>query len=350
MAAYNLRRMSAPLELHQHRSLRPLNTFGVEANTAHYLEVTDLGQLQALRADPKFSTMPRLILGGGSNLLLTQDFPGVVLHIKNRGIEVCAEHDQAVMVKASAGESWHALVQWTLAQGLPGLENLSLIPGSVGAAPIQNIGAYGSELADFFHSLTAFDMTSGELLTLSKADCAFGYRDSIFKHSLRELAVIWEITLTLPRQWQANLRYTELAAEMTARGKTQPTAQDIAAAVVAIRTRKLPDPSIIGNAGSFFKNPVVSAERRNALLAKYPALVSYAQPDGSYKLAAGWLIDQCGWKGRSVGAAGVHEKQALVLVNRGGASGAEILQLAEQIRSEVLEKYGVMLEPEPVIV
>jgi UDP-N-acetylmuramate dehydrogenase len=240
-------------------------------------------------------------------------------------------------------------VQWTLAQGLPGLENLSLIPGSVGASPIQNIGAYGSEVADFFHSLTAFDMMSGELLNLSKVDCDFAYRDSIFKHALRDRAIILEVKFALPKSWQPNLRYGELAAELASRGIANPSAQEIADAVIAIRTRKLPDPAKVGNAGSFFKNPVVSAEQRNSLLAQHSALVSYPQPDGSYKLAAGWLIDQCGWKGKSMGAAGVHENQALVLVNRGGATGDDVLRLSNKIREEVQAKYGVILESEPVI-
>jgi UDP-N-acetylmuramate dehydrogenase len=327
-----------------------LNTFGIDAAAAHFLKVTDVAQLHALYREPSLRAMPRLILGGGSNLLLTKDFSGLVLHIATQGIAITGEDEQQVFVTAQAGENWHIFVQWTLAQGLPGLENLSLIPGSVGASPIQNIGAYGSELAEFFHSLTAFDMTSGELLNLSKADCAFAYRDSIFKHALRDRAIILEVRFALPKSWQPNLLYAELAAELASRGIANPSAQEIADAVIAIRTRKLPDPAKVGNAGSFFKNPVVSAEQRNSLLTQYPALVSYLQADGRYKLAAGWLIDQCGWKGRSIGAAGVHENQALVLVNRGGATGADVLRLSNKIREEVQAKYGVMLEPEPVIV
>ena len=342
--------MASPLDIQSQYSLRALNTFGIDAKAAHYLEVRDVAQLHALYRDPSLRAMPRLILGGGSNVLLTQDFSGLVLHIATPGIAVSGEDEQQVFVTAQAGENWHAFVQWTLAQGLPGLENLSLIPGSVGAAPIQNIGAYGSELVDFFDSLTAFDMTSGELLHLSKTDCAFAYRDSVFKHALRDRAIILEVRFALPKSWQPNLRYAELAAELASRGIANANAQEIADAVIAIRTRKLPDPAKVGNAGSFFKNPVVSSEQRNSLLAQHPALVSYPQADGRYKLAAGWLIDQCGWKGKSIGAAGVHENQALVLVNRGGASGADLLHLANKIRNDVNEKYGVMLEAEPVIV
>ncbi len=342
--------MNSSLELRHGQSLRALNTFGIDATAAAYLRVTGVDDLRAMRADPALSEMRRLVLGGGSNVLLTGDFDGLVLHMANLGTAVSGEDGHSVFVTAQAGENWHAFVQWTIDHGLPGLENLSLIPGSVGASPIQNIGAYGSEVADFFHSLTAFNLDTGEMLSLTKDDCAFGYRDSVFKHGLRDRAVIVEVTFTLPKRWQPNLRYAELAAEIDARGIQSPSAKDISEAVVAIRTRKLPDPAKIGNAGSFFKNPVVSAEQRHALLAQHPAMVSYLQADGSYKLAAGWLIDQCGWKGKSLGAAGVHEKQALVLVNKGGASGAEILQLATTICDDVNASFGVMLEPEPVLV
>ena len=339
----------APTILHD-VSLRELNTFGIDADARTFVRVNAVSDLEAIAADPQLSVLPRLILGGGSNLLLTKNVAGLVLHMVNTGRTVVGESEQQVIVRAEAGENWHDFVQWTLSQGLPGLENLSLIPGSVGAAPIQNIGAYGSELAEFFHSLTLFDFVTRETRVLSRDDCHFGYRDSIFKHALRDRAVIIDVSFALPRQWQPNLRYAELAAELAARHVSDPTAQDIADAVIAIRRRKLPDPAQIGNAGSFFKNPVVSAEHHAQLLAKYPQLVSYPQLDGSIKLAAGWMIDQCGWKGRSLGAAGVHEKQALVLVNRGGATGAAVLALAEKISDDVRARFGVSLETEPVIV
>lgn len=342
--------MNSRLEISHNQSLRALNTFGIDAKAAAYLSVTSVEQLRAVHADPTLMRLRRLVLGGGSNLLLTRDFDGLVLHMANLGIAVTGEDADQVFVTAQAGENWHRFVQWTLQQGMPGLENLSLIPGSVGASPIQNIGAYGSEMADCFHSLTAFDVDTGEMLSLTKPDCAFGYRDSVFKHALRDRAVILDVTFSLPKRWQPNLRYAELATEISARGISSPTANEISEAVIAIRTRKLPDPAKIGNAGSFFKNPVVTAEKRNALLAQHPALVSYPQADGSYKLAAGWLIDQCGWKGKSLGAAGVHEKQALVLVNRGGATGADVLALARQIIDDVQREFGVPLEPEPVSV
>ncbi|HEY8607553.1 MAG TPA: UDP-N-acetylmuramate dehydrogenase [Noviherbaspirillum sp.] len=340
--------MALPLETGT--PLQQLNTFGIDARADHYLRVTDDSMLEEVRRDRVLRAMPRLVLGGGSNLLLTRDVPGLVLHMATRGITIDREGRDAVHVRAAAGENWHGFVLHTLALGLPGLENLSLIPGSVGAAPIQNIGAYGAELKDSFHALRAFDFDTGEILTLDHAACRFGYRDSIFKQALAGRAVILDVTFALPRQWEPNLRYAELAQELAARGNSAPTAKQVSDAVIAIRTRKLPDPAQIGNAGSFFKNPVVSKEVRDALSAQYPLLVSYGQPDGSYKLAAGWLIDQCGWKGRSFGAAGVYEKQALVLVNRGGASGREIAALAEEIRRDVQSRFGVLLEPEPVFI
>ena len=346
---YNPALMKPALTLLHDVSLRELNTFGIDAHAHTFVSVKTVADLEAIAADPQLSVLPRLILGGGSNLLLTKDVAGLVLHMVNTGCMVVGESEQQVIVRVEAGENWHEFVQWTLSQGLPGLENLSLIPGSVGAAPIQNIGAYGSELAEFFHSLTFFDFQTGETRVLSREECRFGYRDSIFKHALRDRAVIVDVSFALPRQWQPNLVYAELAAELAIRAVSDPSAQDIADAVIAIRRRKLPDPAEIGNAGSFFKNPVVSREQHAQLLARHPQLVGYPQPDGSIKLAAGWLIDQCGWKGRSLGAAGVHERQALVLVNRGGATGQEILTLAERIRADVFRVFGVQLDPEPIV-
>lgn len=340
--------MTHSLPLRYDVSLRNHNTFGVEARAHAYLPVTSASALEAVQGDATLMNMPRLILGGGSNILLTRDFPGLVLHMEIKGIEIVGEDEDATYVRAAAGENWHQFVLWTLAHGLGGLENLSLIPGSVGAAPIQNIGAYGIELKDRFHALTLFDFATGERTTLNKAECMFGYRDSVFKHRLRDRAAVLDVTFALPKKWQATIRYADVSNELAARKIVEPTAGQISDAVIAIRTRKLPDPAVIGNAGSFFKNPLVTAKQRDALLTKYPQLVSYAQPDGSVKLAAGWLIDQCGWKGRTTGAAGVYENQALVLVNRGGASGADIAQLANAIQEDVAQRFDVMLEPEPI--
>jgi UDP-N-acetylmuramate dehydrogenase len=342
--------MLSDLAIQTEFSLRRFNTFGIDCKARTYLSVTSAGCLAALRNDAALSAMPRLVLGGGSNIVLTGDYDGLVLHMCNRGIDILDADEDVTYVRAAAGESWHGFVEWTLAHGLNGLENLSLIPGSVGAAPIQNIGAYGVEVKDAIESLRYVDLDSGAIEALANADCAFGYRDSVFKHRLRDRCVILDVTFRFPKAWRPNLGYADVAQELAAQGIAAPTARDIGAAVVAIRTRKLPDPAVIGNAGSFFKNPIVAAAQRDALLAQHPQLVSYAQPDGSFKLAAGWLIDQCGWKGRTLGAAGVYPKQALVLVNNGGASGRDIVALAEAIQRDVLERFGVRLEPEPVFV
>jgi UDP-N-acetylmuramate dehydrogenase len=330
-------------------SLQQFNTFGIPAHARRYLRVEDPAQLTLLTADPALAALPRLVLGGGSNLLITRDeVDSLVLHMALTGKEIVGETGDAILVRARAGENWHGFVQWTLEQGLGGLENMSLIPGTVGASPIQNIGAYGAEVKDLFHSLTAFDFATGTTRTMDAGACRFAYRDSVFKHEDgRDLAVL-DVTFALPRAWTPNLRYAELAQALA--DLAAPTPRQVSDAVIAIRRRKLPDPAEIGNAGSFFKNPVVSGEHCARLLESWPNLVHHAQPDGSEKLAAGWLIDQCGWKGKSLGRAGVYPKQALVLVNNGGATGEEVLALARAIQADVQERFGVLLEPEPVMV
>lgn len=350
LKSYNAWPMSIHTSIERDASLTHRNTFRIPARAAVYLAVTDAAQLEEVRRAPDLMAMPRLVLGGGSNLLLTGDFPGLVLHLQSSGIELIGQDSNSIRVRAAAGGDWNALVDWTVDHGFGGLENLALIPGSVGASPVQNIGAYGVELKDRFHSLTAFDLETGDLLTLHGSDCRFGYRDSIFKHELRDRAVIVDVTFCLPKPWQPNTSYAELAKELASLGIEQPTARNIRDAVVAIRRRKLPDPAVIGNAGSFFKNPVVSAATRDSLLERHADLVSYPAGPRQYKLAAGWLIDRCGWKGRSIGDAAVYEKQALVLVNRGSASGQDILSLARAIQADVHARFGVMLEPEPVVV
>ncbi len=336
--------MHADLVINQ--SLQAFNTFGIAASASHYVRVTSVEVLRAALADPVLAAMPRLVLGGGSNIVLTGDFKGLVLHMAIEGKQVL----EGGLLRAGAGESWHGLVEYSLAQGLGGLENLSLIPGTVGASPIQNIGAYGVELKDVFQSATVFDSVSGELRTMTAADCRFGYRDSVFKQPAGAGLIVVEVTFALPVAWQPCLGYAELANAVRDAGLTAPLPRQIADLVIAIRRRKLPDPAVIGNAGSFFKNPVVSSSRCAAILADHPGLVHHAQADGFEKLAAGWLIDQCGWKGRSMGAAGVYPKQALVLVNQGGATGADVVALARAIEADVERKYGVVLETEPVFV
>ncbi|MFM9437945.1 UDP-N-acetylmuramate dehydrogenase [Janthinobacterium sp. CG_23.3] len=342
--------MHPDLAIEHNVPLKTLNSFGIDARAQSFLRVESLAQLRAALAEPALAAMPRLLLGGGSNIVLTGDYAGLVLHMATRGIAVVGADADATLVRAAAGETWHDFVQWTLQRGLGGLENLSLIPGTVGAAPIQNIGAYGVEIRDVFHSLTVFDCASGTTFEMDRAACRFGYRDSVFKQAGGGALVIVDVTFALPPRWQANLRYAELAQAVAEQGWAAPTARQVADTVVAIRRRKLPDPAVIGNAGSFFKNPVVSREQCAGLLAKFPALVHHAQSDGSEKLAAGWLIDQCGWKGRNLGPAGVYPQQALVLVNNGGASGADIIRLAQAIQRDVQARYGVLLAPEPVFV
>ncbi len=340
--------MQPHLALEHHFPLQSLNSFGIAAHAAAYARITGVPQLAAVLGFADAAGLPRLVLGGGSNLLFTGDFNGLVLLMCNMGRELVGGDPDFHYVRAGAGENWHGLVEWTLEQGLGGLENLSLIPGTVGAAPIQNIGAYGVEIKDVLHELTVFDPARGTTFSMDRAACRFGYRDSVFKHAEGAGLIIVDVTFALPRQWQARLGYAELAQALA--GTASPGPREVGEMVVAIRRRKLPDPAVIGNAGSFFKNPVVSQEKCAALLAAFPGLVHHAQPDGSEKLAAGWLIDQAGWKGRTMGPAGVYPKQALVLVNNGGATGQDIVALARAIQADVRERYGVELEPEPVFI
>jgi UDP-N-acetylmuramate dehydrogenase len=338
--------------LTENADLKTHNTFGIAAQARWLAPVTGLDDLKAALADPRVAGAPLLVIGGGSNLLLTRDFPGLVLLMQNKGIEVVGNDDQGagetVRVRVAAGENWHGFVMHALAQGWYGLENLSLIPGTVGAAPIQNIGAYGVELENVFESLEAYEIASGKLVTLDKAACAFAYRDSLFKRAGRDRYVIVSVTLRLSTVPHVHAEYAELKGELARRGHEHPTPQQVSEAVIAIRSRKLPDPAVIGNAGSFFKNPVIGEEKLEALKVFYPNMVSYPQGNGTHKLAAGWLIDAAGWKGKTLGEAGVYDKQALVLVNRGNASGEDIAALAKAIQADVRTRYAVELEPEPV--
>jgi len=329
--------------------LGPLNTFGLPGRAARLAVIRDAAQVAALAAAPQALAGPRLVLGGGSNIVLGGDFPGLVLKVEIAGRRLVAEDADAWYVEAGAGEPWHDFVRWTLAQGWPGLENLSLIPGTVGAAPIQNIGAYGLEMAERFHALQAVSLDCGEPLAFTREACRFGYRDSVFKHAAAGQLVITAVTFRLPKRWTPVIGYAELARELAGRGP-ELTPREVSDAVVAIRRRKLPDPAEIGNAGSFFKNPVVDRTALARLAAEHPSLPHYSQPDGSYKLAAGWLIDRCGWKGRNLGPVGAFDKQALVLVNRGGASGPDVRRIADAIRADVRARFGIELEPEPVFV
>lgn len=333
-------------DFHEFYPLRRHNTFGFDVRARYAVHVRSEADLLASLEDPRGRGLPLVVLGGGSNVVLTGDLEALVLLMEIPGYRVETGAD-AWLVTAGAGENWHGLVCRTIADGLPGLENLALIPGTAGAAPIQNIGAYGVELRERFAGLRALDRQTLRFVDLDLEQCAFGYRDSLFKQAGRDRYIITAVTLRLPRDWQPVLAYGELARELE--GNAAPDAAAIRDAVIAIRSRKLPDPAQIGNAGSFFKNPLVSAEQRHALLASHPDLVSYAQPDGTFKLAAGWLIDRCGFKGVNDGPVGVYGKQALVLVHHGGGTGAALLALATRIADTVQARFGVRIEPEPVV-
>jgi UDP-N-acetylmuramate dehydrogenase len=331
-------------------SLKPHNTFGLPAVAHTLVRIFSAADVRRVVDDPVWGRAPTFILGGGSNIILTRDMPQLVLKIEVPGIALLEERPDAWIVQAGAGVDWHALVQWTLEKGYLGLENLALIPGTVGASAVQNIGAYGVELQDRFESLDVVDLRTGLTQTLRTEICAFGYRDSVFKHALAGRCVITQVRLRLPKLWQPVLGYFELEKKIQTTGITQPSAAQIFDWVCSIRRTKLPDPKAIGNAGSFFKNPIVSAEQCRDIIGRDPEIVHYLLPNGQVKLAAGWMIDACGWRGKSVGQAGVYEKQALVLVNRGRAIGAEVMTLAALIEESVYGRFGIRLEREPVVV
>lgn len=322
-------------------SLKELHTFGLAVNAAQYTLVETEEELQELLPLP----VEHLILGGGSNMLFTKDFEGLVVHNKIRGIELIEEDDQTVLIRVGGGEVWHQLVLWCIEKGYAGLENLSLIPGSVGAAPIQNIGAYGVELKDVFDRLEAINLSTGDLETLYVQDCAFGYRDSLFKRKAKGKYFITRVLLRLSKQADFNVSYGAIQ-QVLENSKTPLSIRSISNTVIQIRTQKLPDPKEIGNSGSFFKNPIVANSKVKEAQKKYPSIPVYPMDDHHSKLAAGWLIDQLGWKGYRKGDAGVHKQQALVLVNYGNAKGSEIWELAQEIQASVYEKFGILLEPE----
>ncbi|KAF4531331.1 hypothetical protein B566_EDAN019447 [Ephemera danica] len=341
---------NSALNIERRASLRPYNSFGLPALAQTLVRLRSEAEVRRLVDHPELGRAPKFILGGGSNMVFTHDVADVVLKVEIPGRRLVQERPDAWVVQAGAGENWHDFVAWTLDQGWPGLENLALIPGTVGAAPVQNIGAYGVELADRFDSLDGVDLITGRGVTLDKALCNFSYRDSIFKHLLAGKTLITQVRFALPKPWRPALGYLDLQRRMLEAGNAAPDARTVFDWVCAIRRAKLPDPAVLGNAGSFFKNPVVSEEQCRDIIGRDPEIVHYPLPDGSVKLAAGWLIDACGWKGKAVGQAAVYERQALVLVNRGGASGAEVVTLARAIQESVYGRFGIRLEPEPIIV
>ena len=325
-------------------SLKPYNTFGLEAIAKQFVEITDTKQLFDLQSEGLLNDV--FIIGFGSNMLLTSDINKLVVKISSKGREIISEKNNKVIVKSSAGEDWPEFVLWSIDKGLFGLENLSKIPGNVGTSPIQNIGAYGTEIKDTFYKLEAFEISTGETKTFYNADCNFGYRESVFKKEEKGKYIITNVYFELEKQGELNINYGAINAKLEDKGITNPTPKDVSDCIIEIRTSKLPDPKEIGNSGSFFKNPVISAKAFSVIKQKYTDAPSYTLKNGDEKVPAGWLIEKSGWKGYRKGDTGVHENQALVLVNYGNATGKEILDLANEIRSDISYKFEIDLEIE----
>lgn len=339
------------ITLHEHAPLLRLNTFGVDAHARYFAEVADDAGLEELRKHPVLQDQRCLILGGGSNILFTRDFDGLIIHNVTKGIQVVGEDNETVTVKAASGENWHGLVMYCLERNWGGIENLSLIPGTTGAAPIQNIGAYGMEIKQVIEAVEGIDLVSGQHRRFTPAECQFGYRESVFKRSLREKFFISSITLRLTKKnHRLDTQYGAIREVLERKKITAPTPRDVSDAVIAIRQSKLPDPAVIGNAGSFFKNPTVPQAVADLIRREHPSMPSYPTENQNVKIPAGWLIEQCGWKGKKVGRVGIHPLQALVIVNYGGGSGEEILALSEEIRASVKRKFNVELMTEVNII
>lgn len=328
----------------QNTSLKPFNTFGIDVKANCFATFSSTEELNQILKENKNEAL--LILGGGSNLLLTKDFEGLVLKNEIRGIEVISENDSDVLVKVGAGEVWHEFVLYCISKNFCGIENLSLIPGSVGASPMQNIGAYGVEIKDVFDHLEAFEIATGEIHTFDNATCEFGYRESIFKHSVKNQYVITHVYFKLSKKQNTNTSYGAINQQLEIMGITNPSIKDVSDAVIAIRSSKLPNPKEIGNAGSFFKNPVIDREHFQEILKEYPNAPNYPVTENQVKVPAGWLIETAGWKGKVVGETGVHKNQALVLVNYGGATGEEIYQLSTDIIADINQKFKILLTTE----
>jgi UDP-N-acetylmuramate dehydrogenase len=330
--------------------LQPYNTFGIAAQARYFAAFSSAAELEELLKAPQQQALPHMILGGGSNILFTRDFDGLLMKNEIKGITVVQEDDEYVYVKVGAGESWHGFVMDCIRHNRAGLENLSLIPGNTGASPMQNIGAYGVEIKDTFYELEAYHLQEHTIVKFDNAACHFGYRESVFKRQYKGQFAILSVTYRLYKQPRFNTSYGAIEEEMKRMGVQDISIQAISQAVINIRSSKLPNPAEIGNAGSFFKNPAIAATVYEQLKAAHPGIVAYPVDGNQYKLAAGWLIEQCGWKGVREGDAGVHAKQALVLVNYGHASGNDIYHLSQQVMDSVYEKFGVTLEREVNIV
>lgn len=331
--------------LEKNCSLQPYNTFGIDVQATAFDRFSSVSSLETCLKN-NTTGLELLIVGGGSNILLTKNFDGLVLKNEIKGFEVISENDQTVIVQVGAGEIWHEFVLKCIELGFAGVENMSLIPGSVGASPMQNIGAYGVEIKDVFHSLEAYHIESGVIHTFDKEQCEFGYRESVFKRKLKGQYVIVSVSFQLSKIATIHKNYGAIETQLTEMGISNPSIKDISDAVIAIRRSKLPDPAVLGNAGSFFKNPVVDQEIVAIILQKFPDAPNYPAETGKRKLAAGWLIEQTGWKGKTIDTCGVHKLQALVLVNYGGSTGQQIYDLSTQIIASVHEKFGVTLERE----
>ena len=330
----------------EYKSLKAYNSFGIEVRCRYFVEVFTEADLKQLLQSPLIVQHDLLVLGGGSNILFTSDFKGLVIKVSIPGISVIAGMDDEIIVRSGAGVVWNDFVNYCVGNGYAGVENLSLIPGTVGASPIQNIGAYGVELKDVFHSCIAYEISSGKSRTFSFEDCNFGYRDSIFKNELKNKYIIVFVNFQLNKTGNINTQYGAIKEELAKRNIVDPAISDISKVVAAIRVSKLPDPSTIGNAGSFFKNPVIEQDQFHRLVTQFPGIVNFPLAGGKIKIAAGWLIEQCGFKGKVVGNTGTWKNQALVLVNHGGATGHEVYSFSEQIIESVDAKFGIRLERE----
>ena len=337
------------MEIQQDISLKEYNTFGIDAKAKFFSEINSIEELKKILAIKDYPDF--FVLGGGSNMLITRDLENLVLYINLKGIDILWENSDEVCIKVNAGENWHQMVLWTLDQNYGGLENLSLIPGNTGTAPIQNIGAYGVELKDTFVSCDALEIATQKLKTFTKEECQFGYRDSYFKNEGLGKYIITSVNFKLSkRNHNLHVGYGAIVSELQNNGITDPSIRDVSNAVIAIRKSKLPDPKELGNSGSFFKNPVISRQEFDKFTKIYPSAPYYKVSEKEFKIPAGWLIEQCGFKGKRFGDAGVHKHQALVLVNYGNASGKEIIDLAEKIIESVLERFGIGITPEVNII
>lgn len=334
-----------------HYSLLAHNTFGIDAECMRFLEYNTVEEARQVAAELRSSSAPLLIIGGGSNLLLQGDFQGVVVHSAIKGIEEESSEDNAsVFLRVGSGEVWDDVVAFAVARDYYGMENLSIIPGEVGASAVQNIGAYGAEAGDIIYKVEAVELSTGNIVAFNKEDCGYAYRQSRFKNEWKNRFLITHVTYRLSKTFTPKLEYGNIRSSLEAQGITSPTAAQVRQTIIDIRNAKLPDPKVTGNGGSFFVNPIVSKEKYEALAAQYPGMPHYTVDEEHEKIPAGWMIEQCGWKGRSLGRAGVHDKQALVLVNRGGATGEEIVRLCDTIRHDVREKFGIDIHPEVNIV